>query len=152
MAKKSSTARSVAQRNKARAQKSFALVQAEGTTETPEVEAQEEQIAVPEPVSAAVSTASNATAQSVQHRQEPVASVAEQPAASSNASRGSAAARIAARRQAQQQKQQRNTATLITAEHYSYVRRDLIFIAILATIMVAAVIILYFVIGTGTGA
>jgi cobalamin biosynthesis Mg chelatase CobN len=58
---------------------------------------------------------------------------------------GSASARLAARRQATQRTPR--TVSLITAEHFSYVRRDLIFIGILAVIMVAAIIILYFVLG-----
>lgn len=56
--------------------------------------------------------------------------------------KGSAAARIAANKAVQRTK--RSSASLITAEHYSYVRRDLMFIAVLAVIMFAAIIILYF--------
>ena len=56
----------------------------------------------------------------------------------------SASARLAARRQASQ-KTQRSTATLITAEHYRYVRNDLIYIAILAAIMFSILIVLFFV-------
>lgn len=62
----------------------------------------------------------------------------------SSAPKGSAASRLAARRQAQKG-QQRTAATLITAEHYSYVRKDLIFIAILALVMFSIIIILRFV-------
>lgn len=58
---------------------------------------------------------------------------------------GSASARIAAKRQATQRPQR--AVSLITAEHFTYVRRDLIFIAILAVIMIAAIITLYFVLG-----
>ncbi len=61
--------------------------------------------------------------------------------------KGSASARLAARKTAQ--RSQRNQATLITAEHYSYVRRDLAFIAVLAAIMFIAIIVLYFVPGIG---
>lgn len=59
----------------------------------------------------------------------------------------SASERMAARRQQQaaQKTQQRQAPTLVTVEHYSYVRRDLIFIAILAIIMFSALIILHFV-------
>jgi len=49
-----------------------------------------------------------------------------------------------------QKAQQRAAATLITAEHYAYVRRDLMFIAILAVIMFSAIIILHFVPGIGS--
>ena len=58
---------------------------------------------------------------------------------------GTAASRLAARRQAVQKTQQRAAATLITAEHYAYVRRDLVVIAILAFIMFAVIIGLHFV-------
>jgi hypothetical protein len=56
--------------------------------------------------------------------------------------KGSATARLAANKTAQRTK--RSNATLITAEHYSYVRRDLVFIAVLAAIMFAALIVIYF--------
>ncbi len=61
--------------------------------------------------------------------------------------KGSASARMAARKNTQ--RTQRSQATLITAEHYSYVRRDLAFIAILAAIMFIAIIVLYFIPGIG---
>lgn len=64
--------------------------------------------------------------------------------------KGSAAARMAARRQASQKVSYRATSTLITSEHYAYVRKDLIFIAILAIVMFAALIILHFVPGIGS--
>ncbi len=63
------------------------------------------------------------------------------------ATKGSASARMAARKNAQ--RSQRSQAALITSEHYSYVRRDLVFIAILAAIMFAAIIVLYFIPGIG---
>jgi hypothetical protein len=71
------------------------------------------------------------------------------PTPTSNAPKGSAAARLASRRHVTQKAQQRAAATLVTAEHYAYVRQDLIFIAILAAIMFAAIIILRFVPGIG---
>lgn len=58
---------------------------------------------------------------------------------------GSASARMAARRQAAQKAQQRQAPELVTAEHYAYVRKDLIFIAILAIIFFSTLIILHFV-------
>jgi hypothetical protein len=64
--------------------------------------------------------------------------------------KGSASARLAARRQQGQKTQQRAAASLITAEHYAYVKRDLIFIAILAIIMFSALIVLHFVPGIGS--
>ncbi len=63
------------------------------------------------------------------------------------AAKGSASARLAARKNSQ--RSPRNQAALITAEHYSYVRRDLAFIAILAAVMFIAIIVLYFIPGIG---
>jgi cobalamin biosynthesis Mg chelatase CobN len=64
----------------------------------------------------------------------------------------SASARIAARRQARQgtqpKTQQRSAANMVLAENYSYVRKDLLFILILAIIMFAIIVVLHFVIGS----
>ncbi len=62
------------------------------------------------------------------------------------AAKGNASARLAARKHTQRSSR---SASLITAEHYSYVRKDLLFIAVLAIIMFAAIIVLYFVPGIG---
>jgi hypothetical protein len=59
------------------------------------------------------------------------------------APKSSAAARLAARRKAVQKAQR--SVTLISAENYAYVRKDLLFIAILAIVMFSAIIILHFV-------
>jgi hypothetical protein len=59
------------------------------------------------------------------------------------APKSSAAARLAARRKAVQKAQR--SVTLISAENYGYVRKDLLFIAILAIIMFSAIIVLHFV-------
>lgn len=81
----------------------------------------------------------------------PVETKATAPAAgASTPPKGSASARLAARRKAIQKVQQRAAASLITSEHYTYVRRDLRFIAILAAIMFAVIIILHFVPGIGS--
>jgi hypothetical protein len=64
------------------------------------------------------------------------------------APKGSASARLAARRQ-NQKSQQRIAPTLITPEHYAYVRKDLIYIAILAVLMFATIVILHFIPGIG---
>ena len=58
---------------------------------------------------------------------------------------GSAAARLAARRQAALKQQVQRNANLVTSEHYAYVKRDLIYILILAIIMFSAIIVLHFV-------
>lgn len=73
--------------------------------------------------------------------------VAATPATSANGAPKSASARLAARRQAAQ-KTQRSTANLIMAENYGYVRKDLVFILILAIIMFAVIIALHFVLGS----
>jgi hypothetical protein len=69
------------------------------------------------------------------------------PSTSASGSPKSASARLAARRQAAQ-KAQRSTANLILAENYGYVRKDLVFILILAVIMFAVIIVLHFVLGS----
>jgi len=53
--------------------------------------------------------------------------------------------RAATRRQTGQKAQPRAASSLITPEHFAYVRKDLIFIAILAIIMFSIIIILHFV-------
>ena len=144
MPKKSTTARSGAQRNKPKTQKSFELVRS----------ASEEQ-ALEENESAEQEVANVATATATTpapRKEETVAPKVAVPAAkeekeSATPAKGSAAARLAARRQATQKAQQRSAVSLISPEHFAYVRRDLITIAILATIMFAAIIILYFAIG-----
>ncbi|HEV2660120.1 MAG TPA: hypothetical protein VGU68_05930, partial [Ktedonobacteraceae bacterium] len=72
----------------------------------------------------------------------------EQESLVPTAPKGSAAARLAARRQGQRS-QLRSSATLITAEHYAYVKRDLVIIAILASMMFVAIIVLYFILARG---
>ena len=76
---------------------------------------------------------------------EPVTVAASAPAGSGSSPK-SASARLAARRQAAQ-KAPRSTANLIVAENYGYVRKDLIFILILAVIMFSAIIALHFILG-----
>lgn len=60
----------------------------------------------------------------------------------------SAAARLAARREAAAQKSPQSHSHAISAENYAYVRKDLIFILILALIMFSAIIALHFIIGS----
>jgi hypothetical protein len=173
MPKKSTPARGGAQRNKPRVQKSFELVretpdqisaeQEAGMEDTtsPEEEAAGLEAApvsvstmvAPEPKKAASSAPKRVQA-AVKNESPETRVLAETPAPdverTSAAPKGSAAARLAARRQSAQKAQQRNAATLITSEHYVYVRRDLIFIAILALIMFSIIIILHFVPGIGS--
>jgi len=136
MPKKSSTARSGAQRNRPKTQKNIELVRP--VTESQEIEAEEQEV---EPTAASVSTATATTPVT------PAAPVVQKE--KTETARGSASERLAARRQAAQRAQQRSAATLVTAEHFSYVRRDLITIAVLAAIMFGIIIVLYFFLGVG---
>jgi len=133
MPKKSAAARNAAQRNKPKAQKSFELVR-------PTVEETEETEQSPEVAPVKVATATVAAT--------PVTGTAtKEEVAVSTAAKGSASARLAARRQATQ-RAQRSAVSLVTAEHFAYVRKDLITIAVLAAIMFAAIIFLYFMYGS----
>jgi len=131
MAKKTAHTRSTAQRNKPKTQKSIELVRQTSTEKDIESESGLEE----ESNGVAVSTAT-----AFESEKEETKSVA----ATTAAPKTSASARLAARRQASQ-KTQRSTATLITAEHYRYVRNDLIYIAILAAVMFSILIVLFFV-------
>jgi len=129
MAKKTAHTRSTAQRNKPKTQKSIELVRQTSTEKEIEVDSSSE----PESNGVATSTTSEI-------ENEGTKSVA----ATATAPKTSASARLAARRLASQ-KTQRSAVTLITAEHYRYVRNDLIYIAILAAIMFSILIVLFFV-------
>jgi hypothetical protein len=133
MAKKTARTRSAAQRNRPKTQKSVELVRQTPTEKEVESESGLEE----ESNGVAISTA---TATTSEKKKEDTKSVATE----ATAAKTSASARLAARRQASQ-KTQRSTATLITAEHYRYVRNDLIYIAILAAIMFSILIVLFFV-------
>ncbi len=133
MAKKTAHTRSAAQRNKPKTQKSVELVRQTSTEKEIESESGPEK----ESNGVAVSTATATTSENEKDGTKSVATAA-------TASTTSTSTRFAARRQASQ-KTQRSTATLITAEHYRYVRNDLIYIAILAAIMFSILIVLFFV-------
>jgi hypothetical protein len=124
MPKKSASARSGAQR-KPKAQKSIELVRPTSVIDEQRPEEEEE-------------TKTTATTTAVMEQ------AAEREKASSTAPKGSAAAKLAARRQAAAQKAQRNAAILITPEHFAYVQKDLITVAILAVIMIAIIIGSYY--------
>jgi hypothetical protein len=144
MPKKTATARSAAQRNKPRVQKSIELVRQ--PKETPaERSAEPAAVSVSTTAAAApVSTVETPTTKGTSASKETPPSKAESPVGVTNsAPKGSASERLAARRQGTQK--QRTAVNLISAEHYSYVRKDLIFIAILAAIMFSVIIILHFV-------
>jgi len=149
MPKKSTAARSAMQRNKSRVQKNFELVR---PTSTGEQVLEEKTSAEQAPVSTtqvAISTTTSPVAL-VETSEVPKKQESAPPEPASTTTKGSAASRLAARRQGTQKTQQRSSAALITPEHYAYVRRDLIFIAILAAIMFSAIIILHFVPGIGS--
>lgn len=175
MPKKTASARGSAQRNKPKVQKNIELVRPITVSDDVALETTSDSAeAAPMPAATSVDTMATPTAKSSasvrtrsatrpkvsasslatvptkkedESAKEPVAAAAS--TASTAAAPKSAAARLAARRQANQ-KSQRSAATLITAEHYSYVRHDLAFIAILAAIMFAAIIVLHFVPGIGS--
>ena len=144
MPKKTAHSRNTAQRNKPRAQKSIELVRQ--TSAEKEVERE----SGPEPANAGVTTSTATSPASVNESKSAKtgtapASVNEDESTKAIATHNaSASERLAARRQAAQ-KAQRSSVSLITAEHYSYVRKDLIYIAILAIIMFAIIIGLHFV-------
>jgi len=132
MAKKTAHTRSAAQRSKPKTQKSIELVRQTSTEK--EVDSSQEQTS-----SGVATSTSTATAPTSVIENEDTKSTAS----TATAPKTSASARLAARRQAAQ-KTQRSSVTLITAEHYRYVRNDLIYIAILATIMFSILIVLFF--------
>ena len=129
MPKRSSTARGTAQRQRPKAQRNIAFVRPVTDESEPQSEEREQ-----------LPVTSTATATAV--TEQTLAKTDTEPPKASSAS-----ARLAARRRGVQRTQQRNAANLLTPEHFAYVRKDLIFIAILAVVMVAAIITLYFVLG-----
>jgi hypothetical protein len=143
MAKKTARTRSTAQRNRPKAQKSFELVRQTAIEKEAELEDS------PEPANSDVVTLTTAT--SVSEKESKKTATVPAPVDESGSTKAiathnaSASERLAARRQAAQKAQQRSSMTLITAEHYGYVRRDLIYIAILALVMFAVLIGLHFV-------
>ena len=133
MAKKTASTRSTAQRNRPKTQKSVELVRQTSTKKEVEVDSN------PEQENSGVATSQAKTQTSVTENGSTKTAVD-----TATAPKTSASARLAARRQAAQ-KTQRSSSTLITAEHYRYVRNDLIYIAILASIMFSILIVLFFV-------
>lgn len=160
MPKRTASARGGASRNKPKAQKSIQLVHpntavSENETQQDDSSVEEETTRVaPTAKATAASTATVSKTEAATGKKSDGESVTAQAQKSIEetspaAARGSAAARLAARRQSQGQAALKPAAprnpSLITAEHYSYVRRDLIYILILAIIMFSAIIILHFV-------
>ncbi|HLI07136.1 MAG TPA: hypothetical protein VKV40_11265 [Ktedonobacteraceae bacterium] len=173
------TTRSGAQRNRAKVQKNVSLVRPNGAvTDETESQLEGEQVEETQgesdvaessgSVSTATATATTTTpvgtttaarsrtrAGRVARTVTPPSTEAQETEATPDeaepkevAPKGSASARLAARRQ-NQKSQQRIAPTLITPEHYAYVRKDLVYIAILAALMFATIIILHFIPGIG---
>lgn len=151
MPKKSASARGGASRNKPKLQKNVQLVRpAPAENDIQDASSEEET-----PVSATPSTAKATTTATVSKPEIAKATKSEvattdrqkeKPAAeNAGAGKGSAAARLAARRETALRQQVQRNASLITSEHYAYVRRDLIYIAVLAVIFFTALIVLHFV-------
>jgi len=154
MPKKSSGTRGSAQRNRTKTQKSFELVRPVTEEQPAPSDTQIEPAPVPETASVSATSRSARTRTSTTTTSaEPAAPIVESVQEQENTDirtppKGSAAARLAARRQATLRAQQRSTASLITSEHFTYVRRDLITIAILASFMLAIIVILFFAFGS----
>ena len=155
MPKKTASTRSGASRNRPKPQKSIQLVQPNAPVtenDIPEDESSAEETTLSTPTSkatvATTATVSKSEVATTKKTASESATPKKEPAAAdtTDASRSSAAARLAARRQNPQKQQQVSRgANLITVEHYAYVKRDLIYILILAIIMFSAIIILHFV-------
>ena len=158
MPKKSTTARGGTQRNRPRTQKSFEVVrqtssdeQEPVTDDKPEEATPTSYSTTPEPATEPARTPKKTATRAATVPTPEVPEVQEEqesPVITTPAPKGSAATRLAARRQGQRS-QLKSSATLITAEHYSYVKRDLAIIAVLASFMFVAIIVLYFVLGRG---
>lgn len=177
MPKKSASARGAAQRNKPKVQKNIELVRPTKASDESAIETADKSddigsvkiatsvdtLVAPKAKSSGSTRRRSTPAPKVressdllaipavkqdEQEQEEATPVSVAPPAA--ASPKSASARLAARRQSGQKNQQRPAVSLITAEHYSYVRKDLAFIAVLALIMFAAIIILHFVPGIGS--
>jgi hypothetical protein len=144
MPKKTTTTRGGAQRNRPKVQKNVELVRQ--VSDKQELENSTNAEATAASVTAVATSPENR--QNAAKRNETKQSETKENPAEAPA-KGSAAARVASRRIATQKIQQRAAATLVTAEHYTYVRQDLRFIAILASIMIIVLIVLRFVPGIG---
>lgn len=137
MPKKSATVRGGQRTNKPKTQKGFELVRPlADEQEEPETQSIAEQSAA---------QASTATAVTTQVSTGKATGADTVDTVAGSVPKGSASSRLADRRRTQV----RSAVGLVTAEHYAYVRKDLIFIAILAIILFAAIIVLRFVPGIG---
>jgi len=165
MPKKSASARGGAQRNRPKVQKSIELVrqtiEEKNPFEDPTAEA--ETADVDESTSTNTSTVVTLEAPSKSTKTDTVKKNVAAPRSVSSVQKGTStgqeggsrepekpmASRPAARLQTGQKTPQRVAVSLISAEHYSYVRNELMIIAILAVLFFAVIIILKFVPGIG---
>lgn len=159
MPKKTASARSGASRNRPKPQKNIQLVRPDSASTATKNDIQDESgeeettLAAPTSKATTASTATASKAEVATTKKSEKKSVVESETASgekdvvdtSTASKGSAAARLAARRQSALKQQVQRNASLITSEHYAYVKRDLIYILILAVVMFSAIIIMHFI-------
>jgi hypothetical protein len=153
MPKKTASARSGASRNKPKSQKSVQLVRpatAENDIRDESSEDEEETTLVAPASKAAIASTATASKAEIATSKKSVAESVTAPAEkdvvdTSAANNSSAGARLAARRQTTLRQQVQRNTSQVTVEHYAYVRRDLIYILILAIIMFSAIIILRFV-------
>ena len=161
MPKKTASARGGASRNRPKAQKSVQLVRpnvaaaSENETQQDESNVEEETtLAAPTAKATSASTATVSKTETIASKKSDGESVTAQTRKAVEETtpatgKGSAAARLAARRQGQGQTAQKaaapRSASMVTAEHYTYVKRDLIYILILAIIMFSTIVILHFV-------
>jgi len=160
MPKKTASARGGASRNKPKAQKSIQLVHTNAAISEKEMPQDEGSIeeettfVAPQVKATAASTATVSKTEIATGKKSGGESGTSQAQkvveeTTETASKGSPAARPPAHRQNQGQTVLKpvapRNASLITAEHYAYVRRDLIYILILAIIMFSAIVILHFV-------
>jgi hypothetical protein len=154
MPKKSSATRGNVQRHRTKTQKSFELVHPATEEQKSSADTSDEPVAVPEAASVSATSRSTRNRTSTTTRPtEPAPPVVESAQEQESTSvrtppKGSAAARLAARRHATQRAQLRSAASLISAEHFAYVRRDLITIAILASVMLTIILVLFFAFGS----
>ena len=155
MPKKTASARGGASRNKPKPQKSIQLVRPDAAVSEKDIQQEESSVEEETTLAAPASKAGVASAATVSKteiatsKKSEVESVPAQKekavAGTPAANKSSAAARLEARRQAALKPQAPRNSSLVTAEHYAYVKRDLIYILILAIIMFSAIIILHFV-------
>ena len=160
MPKKTASARGGVSRNRPKAQKSIQLVNPNTVISENETHQEESSVEDESTFAAPTAKASAASIATVSKTETASGKKSDGESGTSQArkaveestetnGKGSAAARLAARRQSQGQAVLKPAAprspSLITAEHYAYVRRDLIYILILAIIMFSTIIILHFV-------